>query len=139
MHSPTKTYKSSNTLFKVFNKPHGLYYFHLNYQKGIAYGKEYSMHMHYPLIGYPINILGSKTYILKPSKVLHNHTRNPTPSLMYSIIKHHGSTLLEGYYSCSKLHNTFAIPLICYPTNTLGPKHFFFKLGGVMHSPTNMG
>jgi hypothetical protein len=79
------------------------------------------MHMHYPFIKSPINALGSKTYIFKPSRVLHNHTRDPIPSLGYSIIKHHGSTLLEGYYSCSKLHNTFAIPLICYATNTLAP------------------
>jgi hypothetical protein len=115
---------------KPINKFHGLNYFNLDYQKGIAYGKEYLMHMHYPFIGYPINTLGSKTYILKPSKVLHNCTRNPIPSLRYSIIKHHWFTLLEGYYSCSKLYNTFAIPLICYPTNTLGAKHIFSNWEG---------
>jgi hypothetical protein len=35
--------------------------------------------------------------------------RKPISSFKYSIFKHHGSTLLEGYYSCSKLHNTLAI------------------------------
>ncbi len=78
------------------------------------------MHMHYPFTRYPINTLGSKTYLLKLAKVLHGHTRKPISSLKYSIIKHHGSTLLEGYCSCSKLHNTRALPLICYPKNTLG-------------------
>ncbi len=37
-HSPTKTYKQSNTLLEVFNKHHGLNYFGLDYQKGIANG-----------------------------------------------------------------------------------------------------
>jgi hypothetical protein len=37
-HSPTKTYKQSNTLFGVFYKHHGLNFFGLNYQKGIANG-----------------------------------------------------------------------------------------------------
>jgi hypothetical protein len=40
MHSPTKTYKQSNTLLRVFSKNHGLNYFILDYQRGIAYGKE---------------------------------------------------------------------------------------------------
>jgi hypothetical protein len=37
-HSPAKTYKQSNTMFGVFNKHHGLNYFGLNSQKGIANG-----------------------------------------------------------------------------------------------------
>jgi hypothetical protein len=115
LHSPTKTYKQSNTLLGVFNKNHGLNYFNLYYQRGITYGKEYSMHMHYPLVGYPRNTLGSKTYILKLVGVLHNHIRKPIPSLGYLIIKHHGSTLLEGYCSCSKLQNTPIIPLYVIP------------------------
>jgi hypothetical protein len=36
-------------MFSVFNKHHMLEYFGLDYQRGIAYGKEYSMHMHYHL------------------------------------------------------------------------------------------
>jgi hypothetical protein len=48
MHTPTKTHKQSNNLFRVFSKNHGLNYFSLDYQKGITYGKEYSMNMQYP-------------------------------------------------------------------------------------------
>jgi hypothetical protein len=44
------------------------------------------MHMHYPLVGYLRNTLGSKTYLLKLARVLHNHTRKPILSLGYSII-----------------------------------------------------
>jgi hypothetical protein len=51
MHSPTKTYKQSNTLLRVFSKNYGLKYFSLNYQRGINYGKEYSMNMQYPSLG----------------------------------------------------------------------------------------
>jgi len=53
MHSPTKTYKQSNTLLKVFSKNHGLNYFNLDYQRGIAYGKEYLMNMQYPFLDIP--------------------------------------------------------------------------------------
>jgi hypothetical protein len=81
-------------MLRVFNRHHGLNYFSLNDQKGIAYGKEYSMHMHYPLVGYPRNTLGSKIYLFKLAKVLHNHVRKPISSLRYSIIKHNGFTLL---------------------------------------------
>jgi hypothetical protein len=63
--------------------------------------------------------------------------RKPIPWLGYSIIKHHGSTLLDGYCSCSKLHNTLAIPLIRYPINTLGSITYIFKLGGVMELKCN--
>jgi len=42
---------------------------------GIAYGKEYSMHMHYSLIGYPKNTWGSISYFFKFEGVLHNHTK----------------------------------------------------------------
>jgi len=52
--------------------------------------------------------------------VIPNLTRKPIPSLGYLVIKHHGSTLLEGYCSSSKLHNTHAIPLIGYPRNKMG-------------------
>jgi hypothetical protein len=96
LHTLTKTYKQNNTLLGVFSKHHGLNYFSLDYQKGIVYGKEYSMHMYYPLVRDPINTLGSKTYLLKLAKVLHSDTRKPILSLGYSIIKHHRSTLLEG-------------------------------------------
>jgi hypothetical protein len=47
----------------------------------------------------------------------------------YSIFKHHGFALLEGYCSCSKLHNTLAIPLISYPKITLGYITYILKLG----------
>jgi len=67
--------------------------------------------------------------VIKPPK-------KPIPSLGYSIIKHLGLTLLERYCSCSKLHNTLAIPLISYPINTLASITYLFKLGGVMHSHT---
>jgi hypothetical protein len=40
-------------------------------------------------------------------------------SLRYSVIKHYGFIILEGYCSSSKLHNTLAIPP-GYPINTLG-------------------
>jgi hypothetical protein len=96
LHNPTKTYNQSNTLLGVFSKHHGLNYFSLNYQKNIVYGKEYSMHMHYPLVRYPKNTLSSKTYLFKLARVLHSHTRKPILSLGYSIIKHYGSTLSEG-------------------------------------------
>jgi hypothetical protein len=46
--------------------------------------------------------------------------RKPISSLKYSVIKNHGSTLMEGYSSCSKLHNTPPIPLISYLRNKLG-------------------
>jgi len=111
LHIPT----SKAIPFGVFNKHHGLNYFNLDYQKGIAYGKEYLMHMHYPLVGYPKNTLGSKTYILKLAWVLHNHTKELIPSLRYLVIKHHGSTLLEEYCSCSKLHNTPTLPIYVIP------------------------
>jgi hypothetical protein len=62
-------------LLGVFSKHHGLNYFSLNYQRAIAYGKEYSMHMHYPLAGYLKNTLGSITYLLKLARVLHSHTK----------------------------------------------------------------
>jgi hypothetical protein len=42
------------------------------------------------------------------------------PSLRYFVIKHHGSILLEGQCSSSKLHNTPTIPFISCPKNTLG-------------------
>jgi len=58
--------------------------------------------------------------------------RKPIPSLKYLVIKHHGSTLLKGYCSCSKLHNTLAIPLINYPRNIMGSITYIFKLGGVL-------
>jgi len=38
LHGPPKTYKKSYTLLGVFNKHHGLNYFGLDYQRGIAYG-----------------------------------------------------------------------------------------------------
>jgi hypothetical protein len=63
----------------------------------------------------------------------------PILALGYSIIKHHRSTLLEGYCSCLKLHNIIAIFFIGYPINTLGSITYVFKLGRVMHNPTNMG
>jgi hypothetical protein len=94
---------NNNTLLGVFNKHHGLNYFGLDYQRGIAHGKEHSMHMR------------------------------------YSVIKHHGLNYFEGYCSCSKLQNTFAIPFIGFPINTLGSITYIFKLEGVMHSLTNMG
>jgi hypothetical protein len=75
LHSPTKTYKQINTLLVVFNKCHGLNDFSLDYKRGIAYGKEYSMCMHYPLVGYPKNTLGSITYFLNLARVLHSHTK----------------------------------------------------------------
>jgi len=53
MQSLAKTYKQSNTLFRVFNKNHGLNYFSIYYQRGIAYGKEYSMNMQHPTLGIP--------------------------------------------------------------------------------------
>jgi hypothetical protein len=57
--------------------------------------------------------------------------RKPILSLGYSIIKHHGSTLLKGYCSCSKLHDTLAMPFIIYLKNTMGSITYLFKLGGV--------
>jgi hypothetical protein len=38
LHSPTKTYKESNTLLGVFSKHHRLNYFGLDYQRGIVHG-----------------------------------------------------------------------------------------------------
>ncbi len=70
LHSPTKTYKESNTLPGVFKKHDGLNYFGLNYQRGIVHGYKYTMHMHYP-----INSLGFITYLLKLARVLHSHTK----------------------------------------------------------------
>jgi hypothetical protein len=35
-HNLTKTYKQTNTLLEIFSKHHGLNYFGLDYQKGIA-------------------------------------------------------------------------------------------------------
>jgi hypothetical protein len=63
----------------------------------------------------------------------------PILALGYSIFKRHRSTPLEGYCSCLKLHNTIAKFFIGYLINTLGSITYIFKLGGVMHSPTNMG
>ncbi len=129
LHNPTKTYKQSITLLRVFNKNHGLNYFSLNYQRGNAYGKEHAL----PLSRYPINTLGSITYFLTCGGVLCTLTkppRKPIPSLGYLVIKHHGSTLLEGYYSCSKLHNKTTIPFISYPKNIMGSITYLFKLEG---------
>jgi hypothetical protein len=44
-----KPYKKINALLGVFSKHHGLNYFGLDYQRGINYVSEYSMHMQYPL------------------------------------------------------------------------------------------
>jgi len=63
-------------------------------------------------------------------------TRKPISSLGYSIIKHHGSILLEGYCSCTKLFNTPIIPLVGYPKNTSDCITYLLKLGGVLHSLT---
>jgi hypothetical protein len=41
---------------------------------------------------------------------------------------------LEGYYSWSKLFNTFVIPLARYPKNTLGSITYFLKLGRALHT-----
>jgi len=66
--------------------------------------------------------------------------RKLIPSLGYFIIKHcgcmHGFTLLDGYCSWPKLQNTFTIPFLGYPMNTLGSITYLLKLGGVFHSPT---
>jgi hypothetical protein len=119
-----KPTSKSNTLLGIFSKHYGLNYFSLNCQRGIAYGKGYSMHMHYPLVGYPKNTLGSKTYFLKLVRVLHSYTRKLIPPLGYLVIKHHGFTLLEGYCSCSKLHNTPIVPLI---SKIHGVHNIFFQ------------
>ncbi len=74
LHSPTS---KAIPYLGVFSKHHGLNYFSLDYQRGIAYDKEYSIHMHYSLVGYPRNTLGSKTYLLKLARVLRSHTRKP--------------------------------------------------------------
>jgi hypothetical protein len=62
--------------------------------------------------------------------------RKPIPSLGYSVIKHHGFTLLERYCPCPKLLNTLAVPLLGYFKNALGSITYLFKLGGVLHNPT---
>ncbi len=49
LHNLTKTYNETNTLLGVFNKHHGLNYFGLDFQRGIAHAYEYSMHIQYPL------------------------------------------------------------------------------------------
>jgi len=67
---------------------------------------------------------------------LRKPTKKPIPSFKYSIIKHQGFTLLEGYYSSPKQFNTPAIPLVGYPTNTVGSITYLLKLGKLMHSPT---
>jgi hypothetical protein len=75
-----------------------------------------------PFIRYPKNTLDSITYLWKHGKILCNPTKTfkETNTLIkYYVIKHHGSTLLEGYCSCPKLLNTLALPLIRYPKNTL--------------------
>jgi predicted nucleic acid-binding Zn finger protein len=75
-----------------------------------------------PFIGYTKNTLDSITYFWKHGKVLCNPTKTykETNTLIkYYVIKHHGSTLLEGYCSCPKLLNRLALPLIRYPKNTL--------------------
>jgi hypothetical protein len=92
-----------------------------------------------PLSRYPINTLSSITCLLTRGGVLHSlpkPTRKPIPSLRYSIIKHQGSTLLEGYYSCPKLLNTPTLPLTWYPKNTLGSITYLLKCGGALHNPT---
>jgi hypothetical protein len=77
MHNPTKTYKQNNTLVRVFNKNHGLHYFNMYYQMGIAYGKEYSMNLWkaIPLCRYPKNALGSIMYLLTHGGVLCSTTK----------------------------------------------------------------
>jgi hypothetical protein len=62
--------------------------------------------------------------------------KKPIPSLGYSVIKHHGSTLLEGYFSCPRLFNIPVIPFIGYHINTLGSITYLLILGGVLHSFT---
>jgi hypothetical protein len=156
---------NNNTLLGVFNKHHGLNYFGLDYQRGIAHGKEHSMHMRYSIIkhhglnyfslDYQRGIAHGKEHSMhmRYSVIKHHglnyfgldyqrgiaYGKEHSMHMRYSVIKHHGSTLLEGYYSCSKLQNTFAIPFIGFPINTLGSITYIFKLEGVMHSLTNMG
>jgi hypothetical protein len=126
-------------MLRVFNKNHGLNYFSLGYEKGNAYGKNYSMNMHYPSQGMP-KIHWARKHIFWRVEgyciALPKPPRKPIQSLRYSIIKHHGFTLFEGYCSCPKLHNTLTIPLINYPRNTMGSITYLFKLGGVLHSHT---
>jgi hypothetical protein len=57
-------------------------------------------------------------------------------SLRYSIIKHHGSILLEWYCSCPKMLNRLAILFIRYPKNALGCITYLLKLGGALHNHT---
>jgi len=42
----------------------------------------------------------------------------------------------KGIVHGKKLFNTFAIPLIGYPINTLSSITYLLKLGGVFHNPT---
>jgi hypothetical protein len=70
------------------------------------------------------------------SVALPKPTKKPIPSLRYSIIKHHRSTLLEGYCSCPKILNRLAIPFIRYPKNALGCITYILKLGGALHNHT---
>ncbi len=93
------------------------------------------MNFHYPA-RYPINTLGSITCFLKLVGVLHSHTntyKETNTFIGYSIINYHGSTLLEGYCSSSKLHNTPAIPFIDYLSQKYIGLHNL-KHGGVLHS-----
>jgi len=103
----------------------------------LSYPKKLNEHA-IPLSRYPRNTLGSITYLLTCGGVLHSLTKTykeTNTSLGYLIIKHHGSTLLEGYFSSSKLHNPPTIPL-GYPKKTLGSIAYILTHGGVLHSPT---
>jgi hypothetical protein len=48
LHSPKKVLKEHITLMNIFYKHHGLNYFGLGFWRGIAYARNYSMHMQYP-------------------------------------------------------------------------------------------
>jgi hypothetical protein len=91
-----------------------------------------------PLVGYPINTLGSITYLLKLEKVLHNPTKtyknfNTFITLHY---KHHGLNYFSLDYQrdivlWQGIFNAHALPLVRYPKNTLGSITYLLKLAGV--------
>jgi len=63
----------SNTLFGVFNNlAHGVYWIP---QKGYCSCLGILNAHAIPLVGYPINLLGSITYLLKLGRVLHSRTK----------------------------------------------------------------
>jgi hypothetical protein len=89
---PKPTRKPIPSFGCYVTKHHWLIYFGLCYWKGIVHSQKLFNTLVVPFVGYPKNILGFITYILKLGRVLHNPTKTYKESntLLGVFNKHHG-------------------------------------------------